>query len=223
MEINQSLENALILADIDFDTINNRFDNEFNGSFELYQNYAVKLCADFEIALKMLVLSSTPEKIAAFSQLNLKSINQSIKTIEFFEDAFSRNISGMQEDAAKNGVISRIQRPVQKCHYIQLTYIKKLFEEVEESLKIDDGTKSTQSNNTNNLDSQNKMNISDSNDLLKDYSELLSMKDMSEIFKVNRDAICKKEKAGHFKRCTLKNQKVMFEKEEIKRYLSARK
>ena len=55
---------------------------------------------------------------------------------------------------------------------------------------------------------------------LSKYKDLLTMKDMEEIFRVKRNAIYLKEKSGHFSRSSKKNQQVLFNKADIEKYIN---
>ena len=81
-----SLQNALELANIDF---NNIFDFIANyGSIEDYKTNAKKLGTEFERELSLLVLQSTPEQIKTFANLNLVKIDIAIKQININKDCF---------------------------------------------------------------------------------------------------------------------------------------
>jgi predicted DNA-binding transcriptional regulator AlpA len=225
MEINQSLENALKLADLDLNRIQYEIDVDFNGSIDTYFDHVRQLSTDFESALALLVLNSNTAQINAFARLNLTKIDISIKHIKLFDELCSRSQIQIDSDPVNSDIIDGFFRPIHNAHLSQLVYIERLLKNVLKDLN-DESTATISENmmeKTKDSEISKNESVAEEKELLSEYSEFLSMKDMSKIFKVNRNAIYKKEKAGHFNRCTLKNQNVMFEKEEIKRYLSARK
>lgn len=222
MEINQSLNNALKLADLDFNRIQYVVEEEFSGSLNSYFIYVNQLATEFESALSGLVLEYKPEQIITFARLNLTKIEIAINQIKVFEELCSRSQIQIDSDPVNSGLLDGYFRPIQNAHLSQLVYIEKLLKDVLENVGGKITSTEVSSETVSEIQVSEKEVLPMEIDLLSDYGEFLSMADMTAIFKVKRDAIYKKESAGHFKRCSLKNQTVLFNKEDIKRYLSSK-
>jgi len=222
MEIKQSLSNALKLADLDMNRIQYIVEEEFNGSMEAYLDHVRQLSTDFESALALIVLSYKPEQIAAFASLNLKKIDISIRHIKLFDELCSKNQIQIDNDFINTEIINGFFRPINNAHLSQLVYIERLLKNVLEGIngKLEEAT--IQPEAKIEVDISDKEQVSVKNDLLSNYSELLSMKDMKSIFKVERNTIYTYEKEGYFKRCSALNKTVMFNKEDVKRYFLSR-
>jgi len=224
MEINQSLNNALKLADLDFYRIQYVVDEDFSGSMDAYFGYVQQLSIDFESALSVLVLSSSNDKILTFVTLNLRKIEIAIDTINLIGKAFSNNRADIDRDFTTIELIDDFYRPAFNAHLSQLVYIKKLLKDVLDSIGGGFSSVNIESEEiiVPKIEPAEKEVIAETTDLLAGYGELLSIKDMEEIFKVKRNAIYTYENEGCFKRCSPKNKTVMFNKNDIKRYLLAR-
>lgn len=220
MEINQSLENALKLADLDLNRIQYEIDEDFNGSMDAYFDYVRQLSTDFESALALLVLSSKPEQITTFASLNLIKIDISIRHIKLFDELCSKNQIMIDSDFTNTEIINGFFRPINDAHLSILVYIEKLLKDVLKNINVNQTTTVKLVESANEVDQSEKEPVSEEKELLSEYPQLLSMKDMKAIFDVKRNAIHNYEKEGHFKRCTAPNKNIKFKKEDIKRYLS---
>lgn len=222
MEINQSLENALKLADLDLNRIQYEIEVDFDGSKEAYYDHVRKLSTDFESALALLVLNSNTAQINAFANLNLRKVDISIRQIRLFDELCSRCQIEIDSDPINIEIIDGFFRPIHNAHLSQLLYIERLLKGV---LKNINGEVPVIENMADGMpvpEVSEKITVPAEKDLLCEYGELLYMKDMQAIFKVERNAINNYEREGHFKRCSAPKKTVIFKKEEIKRYLSSR-
>lgn len=224
MEINQPLENALKLANLDLDRIQYIIEEDFSGSMDSYFIYVKQLSTDFESALSVLVLNSSNDKILTFATLNLRKIEIAIETINVVSKAFSNNRVEIDRDFTNIELIDDFFRPVFDAHLSQLVYIKKLLKDVLDGIGGSFSSVNIKSEEiiVPKIEPVEKNIVEEITDLLSGYGELLSIKDMEAIFKVKRNAIHNYEKEGLFKRCSPKNKTVMFNKNDIKRYLLAR-
>lgn len=224
MEINQPLENALKLAELDLDRIQYIIEEDFSGSMDSYFIYVKQLSTDFESALSVLVLNSSNDKILTFATLNLRKIEIAIETINVVSKAFSNNRIEIDRDFTNIELIDDFFRPVFDAHLSQLVYIKKLLKDVLDGIGGGFSSVNIKSEDiiVPNIEPVEENIVAETKDLLSEYGEFLSIKDMEAIFKVKRNAIHNYEKEGYFKRCTPKNKTVMFNKEEIKNYLITR-
>jgi predicted DNA-binding transcriptional regulator AlpA len=222
MEINQSLENALKLADLDMNRIQYEIDEEFKGSMDAYFNHVRQLSTDFETALALLVLSSKPDQISTFASLNLIKIDISIRHIRLFDELCSKNQIMIDSDSINTEIINGFFHPIDIAHLSVLVYIEKLLKDVLKNINGKPTATVNQPELANEVDHLEKELVPDKIEFLIDYPEILTMKHMEEIFHCKRNAIYTKEKEGHFKRCTSKNSNVGFRKEKIIQYLSTR-
>jgi len=222
MEINQSLSNALKIADLDMNRIQNYINVEFNGSMEAYLDHVRQMSTDFESALALMVLSYKPEQIATFASVNLTKIGISIQHIKLFDELCSKNQIMIDGDFINTEIINGFFRPINNVHLSQLVYIDRLLKKVLKDINGKPTETTIQPEATIDVNVSDKEPMLVGKDLLSNYGELLSMKDMKAIFKVERNAIYTYEKEGHFKRCSALNKTIMFNKEDIKRYFLSR-
>ncbi|MDD3033851.1 MAG: helix-turn-helix domain-containing protein [Bacteroidales bacterium] len=211
--LQSSLQNALELANIDFEVIFDFINND--RAIEEYRNNAKKLGTDFERELSLMVLQSTPEQIKTFANLNICKIDLAIKQINITKEYYSKSKSQINNDLYSKEMFDDIINPILEIHFAELTYIKRLLlftfdnpnktptKDVEPTISIKE-TKCDEEESTNPNDS-----------LLSEFGEFLSMKDMEKIFNVKRNSIYRWEKEGRIKRFTRSKKKVLFKKEEI--------
>jgi hypothetical protein len=214
----KALQGAIELATIDFSTI---FQNiNIDGSIEPYLAHLRALRTEFEKALAILVLNSTPSQISTFAQLNLKKIDLAIEQIGIIENLFSKYQKQINQDFINIEIINEEIRPIQKAHLSELTYIKRLLQTALDNI----GGTSVKSNLQSPSNNQNQQEIekTQNTETLSGYGEFLKMNDMEKIFDVKRLSIIRWEKEGLFKRCSLRNKSVLFKKIEIQRYLQTK-
>lgn len=215
----KALQGAIELATIDFSTI---FQNiNIDGSIEPYLAHLRELKTEFEKALAILVLKSTPSQISTFAQLNLKKIDLAIEQIGIIENLFSKYQKQINQDFINIEIINEEIRPIQKAHLSELTYIKRLLQTALDNIG---GTtvKANLQSPSNNQNQQVIEKTQNDETLLSGYGDLLSMKDMVKIFDVKRLSIIRWEKDGLFKRCSLRNKSVLYKKTEIQKFLQAK-
>lgn len=219
-KMQSSLQNALELANIDF---NNIFDFIANyGSIEDYKTNAKKLGTEFERELSLLVLQSTPEQIKTFANLNLVKIDIAIKQININKDCFYlKNKSKINNDPIYKEMFEDIINPILEVHYAELTYIKRLLViTLDNSLKTKYGDIEPEIS-INETNSQNGRIIKSKDNSLSEFGEFLEIKDMEKIFRIKRNTIYRWEREGRIKRCTNTNKKVLFKKEDIQFFLES--
>jgi hypothetical protein len=222
MEINKALENALKLADLDLNKIQNVIENDFFGSNDAYFEHVNQLAIDFESAFALLILESSPEQITTFATINLRKVDKSINGIKSGFEVFSKFQTQIDNDDCK-GVMDGLIYPVWQCHLEKLVYIRKLLNDTLEGMSSKFISKRGETEKEEEVEVVKNDTETEIDALLSNYGELLSMKDMKAIFKVGRNAIYTYEKEGHFNRCSAPNRTILFRKEEIKRYLTTRK
>ena len=222
MEINQRIENAIKLADLDMNHIQHLINVEFDGSIDAYLSYVRRLSIDFESALALLVLTSNTIQINSFISVNLTKIQQSIQLINIFEGFCSRSEKEISCDPVNNEIINGFFRPIHATHLSHLLYIEKQLKNVLNTMNCTPNLLDVQPELINEVDETENDLTTLKLDFLSSYPDILSMKDMCRIFNVKRNAIINKEKAGYFKRCTPKNQNVGYRKLDIAKYLSIR-
>ena len=217
MEISQSIENALKLCEIDFNQIQQKIEVEYLGSMESYLENVSKLANDFEIALSSAVLIQNQEQINSFAKLNIKRIQLAIKQVKAWEYILSKSEIEIESDPANSEIIEDFMHPIYEAHFNQLIYLEKILSGLL-------GTNNNDVNQDKVIDENEAFDVSRTPtnkkvDLSK-YKDLLTMKDMEEIFRVKRNAIYLKEKSGHFSRSSKKNQQVLFNKADIEKYIN---
>ena len=217
MEISQSIENALKLCEIDFNQIQQKIEVEYFGSMESYLENVSKLANDFEIALSSAVLIQNQEQINSFAKLNIKRIQLAIKQVKAWEYILSKSEIEIESDPANSEIIEDFMHPIYEAHFNQLIYLEKILSGLL-------GTNNNDVNQDKVIDENEAFDVSRTPtnkkvDLSK-YKDLLTMKDMEEIFRVKRNAIYLKEKSGHFSRSSKKNQQVLFNKADIEKYIN---
>lgn len=222
MEISQSIENALKLADLDLNRIQYEIDVDFNGAIDAYFDHVRQLSTDFESALAMLVLNSNAAQINTFVSLNLTKIDISIKQIKLFDELCSRCQIEIDNNPVNSEIIDGFFRPIHNAHLSQLLYIERLLKDVLKNINGEPITTVNHVESTNEADHLEKESMPVEIEFLSGYPDTLTMKHMEEILHVKRNAIITKEREGHFKRCTPKNANVGFRKADIVKYLATR-
>lgn len=217
----QALENALILADMDFNRILYTLNNDFDGSIDAYNIYVSQLGFDFESALSSLVLNSSAAQISTFALINLKKIDLAIKAIKVFDDLCIKYQKDIDNSFSNREIIYKTFKPIQQAHLSQLVYIKGLLNTSIEGINGKTAQAELVTNCSVKSEEVAEMSKTDTENLLSEFSETLSIKDMEKIFHCTRSTLYRWETEGRFKRCSAKGKAVLYEKEDIKRFLSA--
>ncbi|MDP4276334.1 MAG: helix-turn-helix domain-containing protein [Bacteroidota bacterium] len=209
----QALENALILADMDFNRILYTVNNDFEESIDSYLIYVRQLGSDFELALSSLVLYSSAAQISTFALINLKKIDLAIKAIKVFDDLCIKYQKDIDNSFSNREIIYKTFKPIQQAHLSQLVYIKELLNSTMDSIN----GKTTQTEGS--VEEVAKVSKIETENLLSEFAETLSIKDIEKIFHCTRSTIYRWEMEGRFKRCSPKGKTVLYKKEDIKRIL----
>lgn len=219
----QALENALILADMDFDRILNTVNNDFEESIDSYLIYIRQLGSDFEMALSSLVLNSTATQISTFAQLNLKKIDLAIRAIKVFNDLCIKYQKDIDNSFSNREIIYGTFKPIQQAHLSELKYIKGLLNTTIDSIN----GKAIQTEPSTNCkiepDKDTKINETNTEDILSEFGETLSIKDLEKIFRCTRSTLYRWETEGRIKRCSARGKTVLYKKGDITRLLGISK
>lgn len=213
------MNNVLNLANLDFDKIGLVIDNNCDGSIETYYKHLDSLISDFESAFSLAILTISSKQMMSSVKINIAKVSIALKTVEIFKNSCENNKHIIEKDLITGDLIDNLFIPILDAHYNKLRNIKRLFLNAfplvgqKEDIIIDIKNDSDQS-----VDAE-KNNEEIANNILDEYSEFLTIKDMESILNVKRNAIYNYEKEGHFKRCSARNKTVLFKKSDIISYL----
>jgi predicted DNA-binding transcriptional regulator AlpA len=214
MDIEQSLLNVLDVSNLDFNFIGENIEKNF-GSIEAYNDYLNNLVNNFEKTIAINAIDKPKEQLEAFLRHNFLIVHNAINSINLIEDGFNKNRKLIESEQANIDLIDNLYLPVYNLHKEKLIYlkhiIKNMFPHVDTNSTYSDVKKEVE------IVENNK-----SKELLDDYPDLLKMSEVEGILKVKRNAIYNYEKEGYFKRCSLKNKTVLFNKEDIKKFIQNR-
>ncbi|MCE5320665.1 MAG: helix-turn-helix domain-containing protein [Bacteroidales bacterium] len=218
--LQKSLQNALDLANIDFNKIFNIINND--GSIAPYIEHVKELGRDFERAFSLLILNSSPAQITTYTMLNLKKINLAIDQIKIFENLCLKYQNEVNLNFINKEILDDEMRPIQQAHLSELNYIKDLLNTTLENIN---GV-SIHINEESPINKTDEIGLKKSqisiDDSLSNYGDYITVKDMENIFHVKRNTIYRWEKEGYFNRCSPSNKSVRYEKKAIQRYLLSR-
>lgn len=219
MEINKALEKALELSDLNFNRIQYIIDEEYYGSSRSYIEYIMSLSSEFEAGFAMFIINTPTEKASTFIQLSLNRIRNAIKAINVLETIYSKTQEAIDQDVDCKEIVDGLLRPVSQAHLSQLTYIEKIMNNAFHGINGKYFSAEVTNGAKDNIDSIAENKITQIENLLSKYGDTLTIKDMQEIEHVKRDTIYRRMSEGWYKKCSADNKTVLFNKNEIKRYL----